>query len=74
MPTAAVGPSAPSIRRPARPGCGAASGSAARFGSTDRAVYGELDTPATLLYCSAQFAPDRRVPVLPAPRPHGGAT
>jgi len=40
----------------------------------DRAAYGELDTPAPLLYCSAQFAPDRRVPALPALWPHDGAT
>jgi len=49
-----------------------------RLGSTirhpDRAAYGELDTPATLLYCSAQFAPDRLVPAPPAAWPHGGAT
>jgi len=49
-----------------------------RLGGTirhpDRAAYGELDTPATLLYCSAQFAPDRLVPAPPAPWPHGGAT
>ncbi|RXV65113.1 hypothetical protein D1006_33710 [Burkholderia stabilis] len=40
----------------------------------DHAEYGELDTPATLLYCSAQFAPDRLRPAPPAPWPHGGAT
>ncbi|MCA7925800.1 hypothetical protein LGM35_25145 [Burkholderia cenocepacia] len=49
-----------------------------RLGGTirhpDRAAYGELDTPATLLYCSAQFAPDRLVPAPPAPWPYGGAT
>ncbi|KAG8149116.1 hypothetical protein BFF94_034375 [Burkholderia catarinensis] len=40
----------------------------------DHAAYGELDTPAGLLYCSAQFAPDRPAPEPPAPWPHGGAT
>ncbi|WJN79119.1 hypothetical protein OH687_35085 [Burkholderia anthina] len=40
----------------------------------DHAAYDELDTPATLLYCSAQFAPDRRVPAPSAPWLHGGAT
>ncbi|KWH65391.1 hypothetical protein WT63_08835 [Burkholderia anthina] len=40
----------------------------------DHAAYDELDTPATLLYCSAQFAPDRRVPASSAPWLHGGAT
>ncbi|KVH39275.1 hypothetical protein WS88_11175 [Burkholderia cepacia] len=49
-----------------------------RLGDTirhpDHAAYGELDTSAPLLYCSAQFAPDRPAPEPPAPRPHGGAT
>ncbi|AWV05301.1 hypothetical protein DM992_35180 [Burkholderia sp. JP2-270] len=39
----------------------------------DHAAHGELDTPAALLYCSAQFAPDRPAPEPLAPRPHGGA-
>ncbi|AZQ52975.1 hypothetical protein D5R55_18390 [Burkholderia cenocepacia] len=50
----------------------AASGSASTIRPPDRAASGELDTPATLLYCSAQFAPDRRVPAPPTPWPHGG--
>ncbi|RQT83050.1 hypothetical protein DF041_34765 [Burkholderia cepacia] len=49
-----------------------------RLGDTirhpDHAAYGELDTSAPLLYCSAQFAPDRPAPEPPAPWPHGGAT
>ncbi|OXI93526.1 hypothetical protein CFB41_34475 [Burkholderia sp. AU33803] len=51
---------------------------ARRLGDTirrpDHAAYGELDTSALLLYCSAQFAPDRPAPALPAPWPRGGAT
>ncbi|MPV70447.1 hypothetical protein GD429_32615 [Burkholderia sp. BE17] len=48
-----------------------------RLGDTirrpDHAAYGELDTPAALLYCSAHFAPDRPAPEPPASRPRGGA-
>ncbi|OXI78920.1 hypothetical protein CFB50_35175 [Burkholderia sp. AU33423] len=51
---------------------------AGRLGDTirhpDYAEYDELDTSALLLYCSAQFAPDRPAPALPALWPHGGAT
>ncbi|AQQ23331.1 hypothetical protein A8D61_33220 [Burkholderia cenocepacia] len=58
--------------RPARIPRGGPLGSTIRH--PDHAAYGELDTSATLLYCSAQFAPDRRVPAPPAPCRHGGAT
>ncbi|KHL07918.1 hypothetical protein BED46_022555 [Burkholderia contaminans] len=58
--------------RPVRTPC------ARRLGETirhpDHAAYGELDTSALLLYCSAQFAPDRPAPALPAPSSRGGAT
>ncbi|OXI32091.1 hypothetical protein CFB84_41190 [Burkholderia aenigmatica] len=61
-----------SRRRPARTRRARRRGDTVRH--PDHVAYGELDTPALLLYCSAQFAPDRLAPEPPAPWPHGGAT